>query len=646
MDRWFILVLSCLSLGVVPAPSHADIPQVISYQGKVTDTAGNPVADGNYPMRFRLYDAVTGGALLWDSGVRTVAVAGGVFSVLLGESPQPTLNLPFDDDYWLVVTFSGVDQTPRQRLASAGYAYMASGLVPGTVVIGTVTSGGGAAITGTNTATSGLTCGLWGESGSTDGRGVYGSTYATTGPTYGVWGTSASTEGTGIYGWAYADIGSTSGVLGISSSVAGTGVHGEAWATTGLAYGGLFVTASESGRGVYGTATASTGAAFGVHGESGATAGRGVYGRAYASTGITYGMYGESASTAGRGVYGYAAALAGSSYGVLGQSASSSGVGISGYASASTGFTFGVTGQNASTAGAGVYGLSSSSAGFTTGVYGTSPSTDGTGVTGYASASMGTTCGVWGSCDSPSGRGVYGLAGTTTGEAIGAGGQSAATNGRGVYGHATSSSGECFGGRFECNSSSGRGVFGHAYANSGTTCGVYGLSSSPSGYGVYYAGGLAGSGTKSCVVKTSKGPTLMYCQESPENWFEDFGEGQLVDGRCHIELDALFLETVTISEGNPMEVFLQPYHRSCAGLVVERGGTGFDVYNPLDASASGGFGYRVVAKRRGFEARRLDVCEAARTDSYLYPELREKERGESAIGSQVAKPETRSPKGS
>ena len=35
------------------------------------------------------------------------------------------------------------------------------------------------------------------------------------------------------------------------------------------------------------------------------------------------------------------------------------------------------------------------------------------------------------------------------------------------------------------------------------------------------------------------------------------------------------------------------------------------------------FVYRVVAKRKDFEAERLEVCEAARADPYLYPEHRE-----------------------
>ena len=102
---------------------------------------------------------------------------------------MPVLDLPFDEDYWLLVTFDGVNQTPRQRLASSGYAYMASGLVAGTEVVGSVTSGTSAAIKATNTATSGTIFGVYGESSSTDAS-------------YGVYGRSSSTWGLGLYGFA------------------------------------------------------------------------------------------------------------------------------------------------------------------------------------------------------------------------------------------------------------------------------------------------------------------------------------------------------------------------------------------------------------------------------------------------------------
>jgi hypothetical protein len=157
---------------------------------------------------------------------------------------------------------------------------------------------------------------------------------------------------------------------------------------------------------------------------------------------------------------------------------------------------------------------------------------------------------------------------------------------------------------------------------------VYGQAGSTSGYGVYFSGGLAGTGTKSCVVKTSRGPTLMYCQESPENWFEDFGRGRLSEGRAHVELDPLFLETVTIDDANPMMVFVQLHDETSHGVAVKKGATGFDVVELEQGTTSGTFDYRVVAKRQGFEAKRLDTCEAARTDCYLYPEARAKTIGE------------------
>jgi hypothetical protein len=167
------------------------------------------------------------------------------------------------------------------------------------------------------------------------------------------------------------------------------------------------------------------------------------------------------------------------------------------------------------------------------------------------------------------------------------------------------------------SSSSDMGVYGVC----GSGLGVWGISSS--GTGVYYSNGLAGTGSKSCVVKTSQGPTLLYCQESPENWFEDFGEGQLSAGRCHVELDPLFLETVTINEPNPMKVFIQ-LNDDCNGTYVQRGRAGFDVIELQRGQSNARFTYRVVAKRSGFEGKRLDVCEAAKKDPYLYPEIKEK----------------------
>jgi hypothetical protein len=622
----FTLPVSTLLVTLIffAPPSSADIPQVISYQGKVTDTGGTPVADGSYTMRFHIYDALSGGTLEWDSGNRSIQVTGGIFSVLLGESPQPSINLPFDEDYWLLVTVGGDNQIPRQRLGSVGYAYVASGLVPGTEVSGSLSGGSAAVLKATNTATSGTSFGVRGSASSTYGWGVYGQNTISTrygtlgGPDYGVYGYGDS----GVNGFLGAG---AIGAGGVSSSTSGRGVIGEASATTGSTFGGRFESASNAGTGVYGRASATSGVATGVYGLCASSEGRAVFGNAAALTGTTYGGYFENASSNGRAVYGNAFASTGNTTGVFGGCVSPTGTGVYGYAWSSTGDAIGVTGWTEATSGWGVYAQAASSTGDTYGVYAASNSNQGTGVYGKAEATSGATYGVHGRNSSSAGIGVYGQAISLTGVTYGVHGESNSTTGRGVDGLADATSGSTYGVYGRSASTSGTGVRGNAYATVGTNYGVYGQTFSGSGYGVYYVGGLAGTGTKSCVVKTSQGPTLMYCQESPENWFEDFGEGQLVNGRCHIEFDPLFLETVTINAANPMKVFLQPQDPECEGLAAVPGTTGFDAIELRHGRSNGRFTYRVVAKRKGFEDKRLDYCAAAETDSYLYPELREKE---------------------
>ncbi|MBN1426484.1 hypothetical protein JXA88_18195, partial [Candidatus Fermentibacteria bacterium] len=292
-----LLVGILLLIGFVET-SSAEVPQVISYQGKVTDASGNPVADGPYTMQFRIYDAATGGTLLWNSNNQTVAVAGGIFSVLLGDSPQPALSLDFSTDYWLLVIFNGVNQMPRQRLASVGYAYMASGLVVGTEVSGAITSGTYAALKVTNTATEGGVYGIHGQSASTLGRGVLGQTTTSTGQTYGVYGQSSSDAGMGVHGLALASTGYTYGVYGKANSTGGRGVYGIAAATAGPTYGVIGHSSSDAGTGVWGKAVAPTGTTYGVVGETYTSSGNGVRGVNYATTGYTCAVQGLAFSSA------------------------------------------------------------------------------------------------------------------------------------------------------------------------------------------------------------------------------------------------------------------------------------------------------------------------------------------------------------
>ena len=122
------------------------------------------------------------------------------------------------------------------------------------------------------------------------------------------------------------------------------------------------------------------------------------------------------------------------------------------------------------------------------------------------------------------------------------------------------------------------------------------------------SGSLACAGTKSAVVETGDHDRrLLYAIESPEVWFEDLGSAALVDGKATVSFDPLFAKTVNLQE--EYRVFVTPVCQEPVLLfVTDKGRTGFTVQGvALDGRPSScSFDYRIVAKRRGYENRRLD----------------------------------------
>lgn len=107
--------------------AYAEIPHLINYQGRLTDTGGTPL-NGAYAITFRIYDAETAGNLLWEEAQTGVVVNKGIFSVLLGS--VASLNLAFDKPYFLEIKVGNEVMTPRQRIASAAYAMTAGNGTP------------------------------------------------------------------------------------------------------------------------------------------------------------------------------------------------------------------------------------------------------------------------------------------------------------------------------------------------------------------------------------------------------------------------------------------------------------------------------------------------------------------------------------
>ena len=71
---------------LLAAPSHAappEVPTAFVYQGVLTDAAGEP-RTGNVDLKLRIYDAGTGGTLLYAQSYSGVALDAGTFSIAIG----------------------------------------------------------------------------------------------------------------------------------------------------------------------------------------------------------------------------------------------------------------------------------------------------------------------------------------------------------------------------------------------------------------------------------------------------------------------------------------------------------------------------------------------------------------------------------
>jgi hypothetical protein len=162
------------------------------------------------------------------------------------------------------------------------------------------------------------------------------------------------------------------------------------------------------------------------------------------------------------------------------------------------------------------------------------------------------------------------------------------------------------------DSSNSIGVVG--YSRFGT--GVIGWTDSPStvigstapaaigNWGGAFSGGLlVWGGPKSAAVPHPDGShRLLYCVESPESWFEDFGRAKLVRGRAKVKLDATFAAVVRTDD---YHVFLCPEGEVKGLYVSHRGRAGFEVREHEGGASRAAFSYRIVARRKDIKSPRF-----------------------------------------
>jgi hypothetical protein len=123
-------------------------------------------------------------------------------------------------------------------------------------------------------------------------------------------------------------------------------------------------------------------------------------------------------------------------------------------------------------------------------------------------------------------------------------------------------------------------------------------------FAINEGGDMIAIGTKSAVVSTQDyGKLKLYAMESPQNWFEDFGSAELVNGSVTVAIEPVFAETVNLNED--YLVFLTPLG-DCPLFVAEKTSRDFTVRAMGGLTCSIAFDYRIVAKRLGYENLRLE----------------------------------------
>jgi hypothetical protein len=111
-----------------------------------------------------------------------------------------------------------------------------------------------------------------------------------------------------------------------------------------------------------------------------------------------------------------------------------------------------------------------------------------------------------------------------------------------------------------------------------------------------------GIGSSVAVRFPDRSYRQLYSIESPESWFEDFGEGRLVKGKAEVKVDPDFAKTVNLKKR--YYVFVTPHSTKISGLaVVARLPRRFRVEHP--DGGNGTFSYRIVAKRADINVPRL-----------------------------------------
>ena len=108
-----------IAILLTAAISVEQVPQIITHQGFLADSTGQPV-DSTLPMTVRIYADSISGVLLYTENYDAVSINEGIYTLSIHINSSQ-----FDSDRWLELEVNSATLAPRIRLTSVPFAYRA-----------------------------------------------------------------------------------------------------------------------------------------------------------------------------------------------------------------------------------------------------------------------------------------------------------------------------------------------------------------------------------------------------------------------------------------------------------------------------------------------------------------------------------------
>jgi hypothetical protein len=117
-----VVLAGALLTGMAVSVSAAG-PQLVNYQGILTDGGGTPITVATN-VDFRIYDDPVAGNLLWSETQSVTPDANGLFNVILGSAGMPIPDSAFAGGAWFTMEIApDPEMTPRQELTSVPFSF-------------------------------------------------------------------------------------------------------------------------------------------------------------------------------------------------------------------------------------------------------------------------------------------------------------------------------------------------------------------------------------------------------------------------------------------------------------------------------------------------------------------------------------------